>query len=340
MLPQVSHYSDPITEHRAVRQAIGITDLSHRGRLRVTGSDRADFLHRLTTNEVKKLRIGEGNFGMILTNRGKFIAEIIMIVSENAIDLSTETPEILFNELDKYLIADDVEITDLTDQSGMIAINGARSAELVQNVIDRDVSKLSQHHSVIAEFNGDQIVCVRTHETGEIGYHLFVEFADTVPILWKKLISEGENFGVQPIGQIAYETLRIEAGVPRSGFELDGLIIPLEAELENGIAFDKGCYIGQEIIARMKYRGHPNRLLRGFELDADQIPKRNSSIFVGEKEIGRITSAVRSPTLGKVIALGYIRVAHADPKSKIEIQTENERLSAIVAKLPFVQNYK
>ena len=143
------------------------------------------------------------------------------------------------------------------------------------------------------------------------------------------------DFDVKPIGLTALNSLRIEAGIPRYGAELDDSIIPLEAELEHAIDFEKGCYIGQEIVARMKHRGHPNRLLRGLEIECDTPPVHNDLIFGAEKEVGWITSAVNSPTLGKTIALGYVRMAFTDAGSKVEIDMANGRVNAIVVSLPF-----
>lgn len=147
-----------------------------------------------------------------------------------------------------------------------------------------------------------------------------------------------ERPNVVPIGWDALESLRIEAGTPRYGTELTDAIIPLEAELEHAIDFEKGCYIGQEIVARMKYRGHPNRLLRGIEIDAENPMQQNSKLFNGDKEVGWVTSSVYSPTLRKPIALGYVRMAFTEHGSQIQIETEEERVNGTVVDLPFLSN--
>jgi glycine cleavage system T protein len=332
----VAHFTDPQTEHHAIRNSVGILDRSHRGRLRLTGDDRMKYLNRIISNEVEKLKVGDGNYATILTNRGKIIADMKVLIFEPSIGIDTnaETTGILFQELDKYIIADDVMLEDLTDETGLISVYGPKSAALVQAILGVDVSALAEHQSVVHHINDQWIVCARTNETGEIGYNLYME-ATLMEGLWDASLTKGQDFDVQPVGLTAFDSLRIEAGTPQYGAELDDSIMPLEAELEHAIDFEKGCYIGQEIVARMKYRGHPNRLLRGLEIDHNTPPQQGDRIFDGQKDIGWITSAVPSPTLGKTIALGYVRMAFTDSGSTVEVESAGGRMGATVVHLPF-----
>ena len=151
------------------------------------------------------------------------------------------------------------------------------------------------------------------------------------------------GFNVQPIGWNALESLRIEAGIPRYGTELTDAVIPLEAELEHAIDFEKGCYIGQEIVARMKYRGHPNRLLRGIEIDGISASAESfelcqgAKVFNADKEVGWITSTTFAPTLGKPIAMAYVRMAVTDAGSRVQIETSEGRVDGTIALLPFTE---
>ncbi|MDE0301121.1 MAG: aminomethyltransferase family protein [Candidatus Poribacteria bacterium] len=332
----VAHFADPIEEHHAVRNGVGFIDLSHRGRLWLTGDDRATFLHRINSNDVEGLKVGEGNCATMLTNRGKIIADMKVCVFEDGIGITTnaETTEILFNELDKYIIADDVNLEDCTDETGIIAIHGPQSSHLVQASLGIDVTGLKEYYSMFHEVEGHSIACIRSDETGETGYELYVE-AEEMGWLWDILLDKGKEFDARPFGLTALDSLRIEAGIPRYGAELTESVLPLEAELEHAIDFEKGCYIGQEIVARMKYRGHPNRLLRGFEIECDTPPAQNDLIFANGKEIGWITSAVNSPSLDATIALGYVRMAYTDAGSKVKIITGDDPVNATVAVLPF-----
>ena len=330
------YFNDSLKEHCAVRQNAGVVDLSHRGRLRLTGNDRVAYLHRIISNDVEGLAAGQGNYATILTNRGKIIADMKVYVFEDFIGIETnpETISSLYQELDKYLIADDVTIEDFTERTGAVGVHGPKSAELLQEVYGLDVRDLPEYHSVVHEINGRRIICARANETGEVGYNLCTT-SEATEWLWDTILTKGRTFDVQPVGLTALNALRIEAGIPRYGAELDDSVFPGEAELEHAVSFEKGCYIGQEIVARMKYRGHPNRLLRGFEIVGDIIPQRGDLVFDGDKEIGWITSAVVSPTLGKTIGLGYVRIAFTDEGSQVEIETAEERVDAIVQLLPF-----
>ncbi len=339
-------YTDPISEHQAVRNSVGIADVSYRSRHQLTGDDRAKFLHRIISNDVENLSAGQGTYAMLLTHRGKIIADLNIYVLEDAIiiDTAPETRENVFTELDKYIIADDVEFSDLTAETGAIAIHGPKSPELVGSVLGiSDVAHLQERHNYEREADAlfkNAIVCVRTDNTGETGYTLYTA-ADGLASLWSALMAEGSKFNVQPIGWNALESLRIEAGIPRYGTELTDAVIPLEAELEHAIDFEKGCYIGQEIVARMKYRGHPNRLLRGLEIDGSPTTQDdcelqpNAPIFNGDKEVGWVTSATFAPTLTKQIALGYVRTAVTEPGSRVQIETPSGRVNATVVRLPF-----
>ena len=341
-----AQFTDAVSEHHVVRRSVGIADVSYRGRYRLVGEDRAKFLHRIISNDVESLSTGQGAYAMILTHRGKIIADFNVYVLEDmiGIDTASETTETLFNELDKYIIADDVEISDLTAETGAIAVHGPQSSDLVQSVLGMNgladlPERHNRFHEADAPFNYN-VVCARTDTTGEIGYTLYTPAEALVP-LWERLMREGERFNVQPIGWNALESLRIEAGVPRYGTELTDAVIPLEAELEHAIDFEKGCYIGQEIVARMKYRGHPNRLLRGIEIDGISASVESfelcqgTPVFNEDKEVGWITSATFSPTLGKLIAMVYVRMAVADAGSRVQIETSEGRIDGRVVLLPF-----
>ncbi len=341
-----TQFTDAMSEHHAVRRSVGIADVSYRGRYRLVGEDRAKFLHRIVSNDVESLSTGQGTYAMLLTHRGKIIADFNVYVLKNMIgvDTAAETTETLLNELDKYIIADDVEIADLTAETGAIAVHGPHAPDLTQSVFGmNDLVDLPECHNRFHEadacFNYNAI-CARTDTTGETGYTLYTTAEALVP-LWERLMHEGERFNVQPVGWNALESLRIEAGIPRYGTELTEAVIPLEAELECSIDFEKGCYIGQEIVARMKYRGHPNRLLRGIEIEGTSTSAepfelcQGAQIFNENKEVGWITSATFAPTLGKLIAMAYVRMAVTDAGSRVQIETSEGRVDGTITLLPF-----
>ncbi len=348
------HFTDTVTEHHAVRNSVGLADMSHRGRYRVTGADRAKFLHRILSNDVEGLQAGQGNYTTLLTNRGKIISDMHVYVRDDAIyiDTNPEATESLFKELDKYIIADDVELENITTQTGAITICGTQAHHLLCAVLEEPaLPEIAEHHNGYYEVDGGtsshRIMYARTHQTGEIGYNLYTA-AESLQWLWDRLISQ--SIHPTPIGWEAAELLRIEAGTPKYGAELTEAIIPLEAELTHAIDFEKGCYIGQEIVARMNYRGHPNRLLRGIEIEfAVSEPKglheryastavfehRTKKVYSEQKEVGWITSTAYSPILNKMIALGYVRMAVTEPGSRVQIEMPNGRVNGTIRLLPF-----
>jgi folate-binding protein YgfZ len=152
--------------------------------------------------------------------------------------------------------------------------------------------------------------------------------------LWQALVQAG----ARPVGEEALNVLRVEAGIPRYGHDVDETVILPETRLEQLVSYNKGCYIGQEVVARVKYRGHVNRALSGFALDGDQVPDPGASLVGDDKEIGRITSAVRSIALGRPIALGYVRREHFAPGTAVTVRDGDATMTARVAELPFVKS--
>ena len=154
--------------------------------------------------------------------------------------------------------------------------------------------------------------------------------------MWDILLSSGEELGVTPVGMDAMNTLRVEAGIPAYGVDMDESNIPIEAGLWDALDFEKGCYVGQEVVARIKWRGHVNWHLLGLLLDGDTVPKPGDEIFSGERKIGRVTSGVFSPSLGKPIALGYLRREFKEPGTKVTVKTdEKNALNGVISDIPF-----
>jgi folate-binding protein YgfZ len=196
---------------------------------------------------------------------------------------------------------------------------------------------LSEYDFLKRDLLGSQLTIARINRTGEEGYDIFVG-SDLAVRLWELLTNNGEEFGIKPIGLEAMETRRIEAGIPRYGFDMDESTIPIEAGLWHAISFDKGCYVGQEVVARIKWRGHVNRHLAGFVIEGKELPKSGDKLMHGEREIGQITSSVFSPALKKGIALGYIRREFIEPGTKVSVRLGEGKIgSAEVVKTPFYE---
>ena len=189
---------------------------------------------------------------------------------------------------------------------------------------------LSRWHHIVVPWEGVEIRAVRTEETGEEGYDLWTR-AEGLGRLWERL----REAGARPIGREAWDVLRVEAGIVRYGGDVDASTLLLEAPLPESYSLNKGCYLGQEVIARITYRGHVNRQIVGFRFTDARVPPAGAPVLVEGKEVGRITSAVLSPGLGVALALGFLRREHQEAGTRVEVRGGNEPLAAEVAVLPF-----
>lgn len=323
-----------IQEQRIVREAVGLLDLSHWGLFRISGSDRKTFLHGLVSNDVKGLSPGNGNYSLLLTAHGKILADFFLLELEADYLLfgRESIVEPIHSSFKKYLIMEDVILTELTGSWSLLSIQGPQSLPLLQSLLQEGAIPVQEYQHALITLSGLPVRCVRLSHTAEIGYDLWIA-SEQVPTLWQILIEAG----AAPVGMEALEILRIEAGIPILGKELDATVIPQEAALHHALSFKKGCYIGQETVARLHFRGHVNRELTGFVLETDGIPPSPLTIIHDEKEVGRLTSVTFSPSLHQTIALGYLRCDLRKPGMEVWTIGDNSPIRTIVHHLPFVE---
>lgn len=321
-----------------VRHRVGFADLSARGKLRITGRDRVEWLHNIVSNTVKGLAVGEGNYGTFLTDRGKMVGDYRLLVRPDCLLLDTE-PEIkdsLPTAMERFLISEDAEIHREHDRYAMFGVFGKKSEEVLSPVFGAEVPSLPLYGSIELAFEGERVLVSRQNRTGELGFDVWLS-PSTKSRFRETLIAAGAT----PISEEALEVLRVEAGIPRYGVDTNEDIIPLEARLDHAIHYQKGCYIGQEIIARMHYRGHPNKLLVPLRFEGEVIPPPQTDIFPepgAEKRNGWVTSAVFSPTLGEVVGLGYIRAQQATDGARFVAKTTEGWIPVVVSTKPFVSS--
>ena len=325
-------------EVRAAREGVAILDRNDRGLLTVAGPDATRFLQGMVTNDVEGLKPGQGNYACHLNVQGQIQADfhLYAMADHFLLDVDASRTHALAEALNKYIIADQVEIANMGEQLQALSLIGPSSAALL---IDLGAATTSLHgsdyqHSSI-ELNGATTVIVRLDEIGGPGFRLICTHQNA-PTIWDALLSaQGDNRPV-PIGHAALNVLRTEAGIPWTGAELTDSTLPPEARIErSAVSYDKGCYIGQEIIERIRSRGNVNRLLCGLVLDkaeASNLPTIGAPLTVEEKSVGTITTAVHSPTLGRNIALGYLRREHSQPGTVVDIGPD---MTAAVSELPF-----
>lgn len=333
-------YGDPVLEHSAVRNQAGLIDQSHRGKLRLKGKDRVDFLHGMTTNDIKMLTPGNGLYTTFTTDKAKMLADGRVYCFPDAlwIDVEPGVTDRLQKHLDKFTLVSDVTIENMTAAFGLLSIHGPLSAEILSKLIKPESIPTQEYSTATFTMDGLPILVARNEVTGEAGFDFYIPIEQTA-VVWSRMIEVGGPHGLKPVGLDALNSLRIEAGIPVFGIDMDESNFPMEAGLEaRAISYTKGCYIGQETIARADAQGRMNRRLMGLELSGEFVPKKGQPILVlpqgsgvESKAAGTVTSAVKSPTLGRVIAMGYVRYDLAKPGSHVVI----EGTPATVVSLPF-----
>ncbi len=327
------HYGDVVAEHRAVREGAGVVDRSLVGKVTVTGRDRQPFLHGMLSNEIKSLKPGQGTAAAFLDAHGKVLALLHVCVLEDRLllELPPGLTDKTLQALDRFLISEKVYFESADESFSVLGVEGPRARSVLSRLAGRDLA-LPPYQHVEVSVAGAPVRVVRRSETGGPGFQCWT-MAFHGPALWRALVEAG----AKPVGTEALNVLRVEAGIPWYGHDVDDTVILPETGLEHLVSYNKGCYIGQEVVARVKYRGHVNRALSGLVLDGDRVPASGAKVVADEKEVGRITSAVRSITLERPIALGYVRREHFAPGTDVTVQDGDAAIPARLAELPFVK---
>lgn len=333
-----AHYGNVATEHHAVRQAVGIADLSHRGKLRVTGDDRVKWLQSVISNDILPLQPGQGRYSSFLTHKGKMLTYFRLYMQTESITLEDvgEIGETTFQALRKFLLyGTKAKMENCAESWGLLLISGPKAAHVVQSAFGVDITGLKPVDFVTAQIGGHHALVLRTEETGEVDIEILVP-ADSIATAWKNALQAGAKFGIKAIGNHAREALRIEAGIPKAGPDLNEEIVPPEANLEGkAFSLNKGCYPGQEVVARMDTYGSVRRKLAGLVLKDLVVPPHGAKLFSGDREVGWISSAARSPQLNKVIAFGFPLRDFSKPGTELTVSFENSRYPATIQTLPF-----
>lgn len=330
-------YGDTAAEYRVVREGgAGLIDLSSRGRVEVAGTESVQFLNGLITNDVKTLEEGAWMNAAFPSVQGRLIAEarVLRLAGDRFLfDTEAATHERVLKTLERFTLAGDFRVTDLTGKLALLSLQGALSSQVIRAVIGEEAAQVKRGRVVTMEWKNQRLHLIRATHTAEDGFDLFVAAAGAVS-LWDALSSSG----ALAVGFDALEVLRIEAGMPRYGVDMDEMNVVLEAVADNAVSFTKGCYIGQEIIARIHWRGHVAKKLAGLIFDAKGEAKRDDKVRAMDgKEIGRLTSVTFSPRLGRLIALAYIKYDYLSPETTVNVISGDAELAAHVAELPFVR---
>ena len=301
--------------YRVLRETCGQIDLSPRGRIQITGEDRARLLHAMTTNHIQDLVPGAGCYAFFLNAQGRVLADANVLCFDDRLllDVEPESRAFLMEHLDKYIIADDVALEDLTGSTLALAIEGPNAAAALQN------AGLPVPEAPLAHQTAGPMLVIRASSTGAPGFRIIGPSPCGVG-LWPAFpeVSPGD-----------VKTVRLEHFFPRYGDDITMANLPQETAVTDALHFNKGCYLGQEIVERVRSRGHVNRILTGLRIEGNQPLKRGAKISFEDIEVGEISSSAYSPALAATVALGYLRMHAAKPGAQVSVDGRPAYCAAI-----------
>jgi folate-binding protein YgfZ len=333
-----AHYGDATVEHAAVRNSVGISDLSHRGKFRVTGDDRIKWIQSIISNDILPLRPGQGRYSSFLTHKGKMLGYFRVYIVNDAVWIEDvgEVGDATFQALRKFLLyGTKAKMENGSESWGLMLVSGPKSAEVVSAAFGVEVHALELLQAIPVTIGSQPALIMRTEETGEQDLEILLP-ADGLATAWSQVMTAGAPFDIKPVGAQTRELLRIEAGLPKAGPDLNEEIVPPEANLEGkAFSLSKGCYPGQEVVARMDTYGNVRRHLVGLVIQDQAVPARGAKLFSGDREVGWVSSAIFSPQRHAVLAFGFPLRDFSAPNTELTVEVAGTRHQATVHALPF-----
>jgi aminomethyltransferase len=332
-------YSSIIAEHKAVRNSVGVFDVSHMGEVFISGDKALDFVQEITINDASKLFPGRVQYSAMCYPDGGIVddllvyrfgdKEFMLVINASNIDKDFKW----MNDNNKA----GAKLENLSNEYSLLAVQGPNSKSVMKKLTAADLDELEYYHFVNATVAGTDMILSRTGYTGELGYELYFKGDEKqAEDLWTKIFDGGEEFNILPIGLAARDSLRLEKGFCLYGNDIDQMTNPLEAGLGWITKLDKKSFIGKESLLRIKSEGL-KRKLSGMISNEKVFPRHGYEISSDGKKIGNVTSGTVSPVLEKPIALGYIESGYSSPGTEVEISIREKKVSCEVVKLPFIE---
>ena len=326
-----------IAEHQAVRHQCGLFDVSHMGELRVKGPQACAFLDWLTPNAVRKLSVGQIHYSAFLYENGTFVDDLLIHkISEDEYLLVVNASNVDkdFAWAQGHAGAWDVAVTNESDATGQVALQGPQSLAILQPLVDLDLSRIKYYGFAFGAFQGLPVLFARTGYTGEDGFEIYCP-ADRTESVWNALLEQGQAHGLVPAGLGCRNTLRLESKMALYGHEIDDTINPLEADLGWMVKLQKGDFLGREALLQVQAAGVTRRLAGFTMAEKRDIARDGMAVLVEGQKAGHVTSGAPSTTCGVNLGLAYVPLSHAAPGSRIQIDIRGRSCEAVVTPTPF-----
>ena len=330
------YYSTVIEEHQAVRSLVGIFDISHMGEIYVEGSQAKETLNYIVTNRMERLSPGKALYSPVCNEHGGIVDDVIVYELDPERYLVIVNASNVEKDYEWFLkhCSKDVKITNRSNELGLLAIQGPKSALLLQKVFSSSFKQLAYYSMMQMSSPWEGVLVARTGYTGELGFEIVVS-QDNLEEVYSTVMEKGKEFGIKPIGFGARDTLRLEAAMFLYGQDMDDTTTPLEAGLERTVVFEKE-FVGRKALLAQKEAGVSRKLV-GFEMLGHGLARHGYPVYRGNRQIGQVTSGSFAPTLKKNIGLAYLAIGEIDSKEPIDIQIRSNQISAQIVKLPFYQ---
>ena len=328
-------YSSIVDEHNAVRNMIGVFDVSHMGEFKISGLGAENFLQLITINDIKKISVGQAQYSALCLKDGGILDDIILyrfddhfMMVVNAANIKDDYNWLLEN------VKEDVDLEDISEKLNLIAVQGPKSAILLNDILNFNIAQLKYYNFIQLKYNDDLLIVSRTGYTGELGFEIYGN-SESIIFLWEKIFKY-EKLKVTPVGLGARDTLRLEMNYALYGMDISRSTNPIEAGLGWITSFNKGAFIGRDALLLKKNENYKRRI--SFEMLERAVPRHDYDIIVDEEIVGKVTSGTQSPTLGKGIGIGYIQANYSAPGTKISIDIRSREKLAVIVNPPFYKN--
>lgn len=329
-------YTGIIEEHRAVRTAVGVFDVSHMGEFEVRGEGAREFLQSVTVNDVAKLSPGKAQYSAMCTEAGGIVDDLLVYHCADRYMLVVNAANIAKDLA--WLNAhrpENVEIRDISDSVSLLAVQGPRSLDTLQPLADVQLGDIPFYSFARGTIAGHEAIISRTGYTGELGFELYFENAEaTADDIWNAIFSSGRQFGIVPVGLGARDTLRLEMGYCLYGQDIDETTTPLQAGLGWITRLSKGAFLGSPVLTQEKKDGVARKLV-GLSLPGRNIARTGFAITQAGAQVGKVTSGTFAPSLEASIALGYVESSLAVPGTVLGIDIRGKSVEAKVVPIPF-----